>query len=170
MQFAAWAADQILSKKINTELQQHVCLLPSIYAMCFMSQMTPAEDDVVPSFVGKQTKNEKVDRLLWRGVLQGHHSSYTCHLGSATNAWGAHVGFAHSARRLLQSHGLSDNSISMCPGPGSFSICLSHWSCHFQVTFIIMPMCGLHATSQCCPVHAQNACSCWISAASPAVN
>ena len=27
--------------KINTDMQQHVCLLPSIYAMCRMSQLTP---------------------------------------------------------------------------------------------------------------------------------
>ena len=111
-----------------------------------MSQLTRAENDVVPSFVGKQTKDEKVDRLLWRGVLQGHHRSYTRHLGGATHAWGAHVGVTHPAWGLLQSHGLSDNSLTMCPGLGSFSICLSYWSCHFQVTFNIMPMHWMYAT------------------------
>ena len=65
------------------------------------SFLTSAEDDVMPWFVGKQTKDETVDRLLWRGVLQGHHSSYTCHFGGAANAWGAHVGVTHSARGLL---------------------------------------------------------------------
>lgn len=114
--------------------------------MRLMSQMTRAEHDAVPSFVGKQTKDEEVDRLLWRGVLQGHNSSYTCHLGGTTNAGGAHFGVTYSARGLLQSHGLSDNSITMCPGPGSFSICLSHWSCHFQVTFTIMLTHGMYAT------------------------
>ena len=89
--------------------------------------------------VGKQAKDEALDRLLWRGLLQGHHCGDNSHSRRAANDEGSHAGICHSAGGLLQSHGLLNHRLPLCLGTSASGLCLCNWCCHIQVRHTVKP-------------------------------
>ena len=121
-------------------------------------------------FAGKQTKNQALDRFLWRGVFQSHHCCYPCYPASVANAWSANAGLCHPERGLLPSNGLPDNSFTMCTVLGTLSVCVSHWSCHIPVSLplmhsyhvLVLPVTNLTMYCFCDP-----SCKCQLSMSGP---
>ena len=114
-------------------LQHMLCKACCLFAIS--SRLEPT----VPfcTCAGKQAKDEALDRLLWRGVLQGHHCGHISHSHCAANDGGTHAWVAHPARSLLQSHGLLDHCLPLCLGISASGLCLCNRCCHIQVRFVL---------------------------------